>query len=232
MSHDYSAIYDPDTDFDRHFTRLTAQRIRRWFRPGDRVLELGCATGLMTSLMAQADVTIDAVERVPAYLERARARKLTNATFLDADVMQVDPPGPYNHVVAAHIVNELPDPVGFLRRFESFLAPGGLVHTTVTNPASVHRLVAIEMGLIERPDALSDRGQNLATKEIFDQAGFEALAARAGLLCIHREPVMLKPLTNAQLAELPDEVIDGLDRVAWRFPEHGGLNYSIFVVDA
>ena len=33
MSHDYSAIYDPDTDFDRHFTRLTAQRIRRWFVP-------------------------------------------------------------------------------------------------------------------------------------------------------------------------------------------------------
>ena len=124
MSHDYSAIYDPDTDFDRHFTRLTAQRIRRWFRPGDRVLELGCATGLMTSFMAQADVTIDAVERVPAYLERARARELPNATFLDADVMEVDPPGPYNHVVAAHIVNELPDPVGFLRRFESFLAPG------------------------------------------------------------------------------------------------------------
>ena len=232
MSHDYSAIYDPDTDFDRHFTRLTALRIRRWFRPGDRVLELGCATGLMTSFKAQADVTIDAVERVPAYLARARARELPNATFLDADVMQVDPPGPYNHVIAAHIVNELPDPVGFMRRFETFLATGGLVHTSVTNPASVHRLVAIEMGLIERPDALSDRGQDLATKEIFDQAGFEALAAQARLLCIHREPVMLKPLTNAQLAELPDEVIDGLDRVAWRFPEHGGLNYSIFVVDA
>jgi trans-aconitate methyltransferase len=232
MSHDYSAVYDPDADFDRHFTRLTAQRIRRWFRPGDRVLELGCATGLMTSLMAEADVTIDAVERVPAYLERARARGLANATFLDADVMTVQPPGPYHHVVAAHIVNELPDPVGFLRRFPELLAPGGLVHTTVTNPASVHRLVAMEMGLIERPDALSERGSALATKEIFDQEGFEALAARAGLLCIHREPVLLKPLTNAQLSELPDAVIDGLDRVAWRFPEHGGLNYSIFVVDA
>jgi trans-aconitate methyltransferase len=231
MSHDYSGIYDPDTDFDRHFTRLTAQRIRRWFRPGDRVLELGCATGLMTSIMAERDVTIDAVERVEAYLERARARELPNATFLDADVMTVQPPGPYHHVVAAHIVNELPDPVGFLRRFHDFLAPGGLVHTTVTNPGSVHRLVAMEMGLIERPDALSDRGSRLATKEIFDQEGFEALAREAGLTCIHREPVLLKPLTNAQLAVLPDEVIDGLDAVAWRFPEHGGLNYSIFVAE-
>ena len=232
MSHDYSAIYDPDTDFDRHFTRLTAQRIRRWFRPGDRVLELGCATGLMTSFMAQADVTIDAVERVPAYLERARARELPNATFLTPTSWRSTRPA--RTTTSSRRTSSTSSRIrsGSSAGSSRSSRRGGLVHTTVTNPASVHRLVAIEMGLIERPDALSDRGQNLATKEIFDQAGFEALAAQARLLCIHREPVMLKPLTNAQLAELPDEVIDGLDRVAWRFPEHGGLNYSIFVVDA
>jgi 2-polyprenyl-3-methyl-5-hydroxy-6-metoxy-1,4-benzoquinol methylase len=233
MAHDYSSRYDPDADFDRHYTVATGTRIRRWFRPGDRVLELGCATGLMTSLFAERDVRIDAVERTPSYHERALGRALARADFhlSDIDDFRGGADG-YHHVVAAHLINELPDPLALLRRVRTeLLAPGGLAHVSLTNPFSLHRLVALEMGVLDAPGSLSDRGRALATVEIFDADRLEALAAEAGLVCVHREPVLLKPLTNAQLAELPDEVILGLDRVARRFPEHGALNYAIFVAD-
>jgi trans-aconitate methyltransferase len=232
MVHDYADHYDPDTDFDRHYTRANGTRIRRWFRPGDRVLELGSATGLMTSMFAERDVTVDAVERTPAYLRAARERGLERATFHEADVYDFRGEHRYHHVVAAHIVNELPDPLRLLRRIrEEFMAPGALVHISVTNPYSLHRLIATEMGLIAQADTLSDRSRKLATVEIFDADRLEDLAAQAGLVCVHREPVLLKPLTNAQLDGLPDEVMDGLDKVARRFPEHGALNYAIFVAD-
>ncbi len=232
MTHDYSDRYDPDTDFDRHYTVATGTRIRRWFRPGDAVLELGCATGLMTSLFTERDVRVDAVERTPAYHARAVARGLPGATFHLADIDD-HRGGPYQHVVAAHVVNELPDPRALLQRIRSeFLAPGGLVHVSLTNPHSLHRLVALEMGLLQSAAGLSDRGRALATVEIFDADRLEALAGEAGLACVHREPVLLKPFTNDQLAGLPDEVIAGLDRVARHFPEHGALNYAIFVADA
>lgn len=230
MAHDYSDRYDPDADFDRHYTVATAQRIRRWFRPGDAVLELGCATGLMTSLLTERDVTVDAVERTPAYHRRAVARGLARAEFHLADIDDFLPQRRYHHVIAAHLLNELPDPMALLRRArQELLAPGGLVHVSLTNPHSLHRLVAREMGLLEDTAALSDRGRALATVEIFDADRLEDLAAQAGLVCIHREPVMLKPLTNAQLSRLDDAVLRGLDRVARRFPEHGALNYAIFV---
>jgi trans-aconitate methyltransferase len=233
VSHDYSDRYDPDTDFDRHFTAATGTRIRRWFRPGDHVLELGCATGLMTTFLAERDVAVDAVERTPAYHERARARGLANATFHLADVYDFSPDRRYEHVVAAHLINELPDPLALLRRIRGeLLAPGGLLHVSLTNPHSVHRMVAMEMGLIADAQALSERGRSLATVEIFDADRLDALAAQAGLTNVHREPIIFKPLTNAQLAGLPDEVIAGLDRVARRFPEHGALNYAIYVADA
>ena len=51
---DYSAIYDPDTDFDSRYTMATVRRIAERVAPGDRVLELGCATGLMTGHLAGA----------------------------------------------------------------------------------------------------------------------------------------------------------------------------------
>jgi 2-polyprenyl-3-methyl-5-hydroxy-6-metoxy-1,4-benzoquinol methylase len=233
MAHDYSDRYDPDTDFDRHYTVATGTRIRRWFRPGDRVLELGCATGLMTSLFAERDVTVDAVERTPTYHRRAAERGLPGVSFHLTDMDDFVPGDRYHHVVAAHVVNELPDPLGLFRRIRTqFLAPGGLVHVSLTNPHSLHRLVALEMGLLEAAGGLSDRGRALATVEIFDADRLESLAAEAGLVCVHREPVLLKPFTNAQLAGLPDAVIAGLDKVARRFPENGALNYAIFVADA
>jgi 2-polyprenyl-3-methyl-5-hydroxy-6-metoxy-1,4-benzoquinol methylase len=233
MAHDYSGHYDPDTDFDRHYTVATGTRIRRWFRPGDGVLELGCATGLMTSLFVERDVVVDAVERTPAYHRAAEARGLSRTTFHLSDIDDFCSDRRYEHVVAAHLVNELPDPLALLRRVrEEFLAPGGLAHISLTNPHSLHRLVAMEMGILDTPESLSDRGRSLATVEIFDGERLEALAREAGLVCVHREPVLLKPFTNAQLADLPDGVIAGLDRVARRFPEHGALNYAIFVAEA
>ena len=232
MGHDYSDRYDPDTDFDRHYTVATGTRIRRWFRPGDAVLELGCATGLMTSLFAERDVRVDAVERTEAYHARAVARGLPGVTFHLADIDDFRSEVRFQHVVAAHLINELPDPLALLRRIRGeFLAPGGLVHVSLTNPYSLHRLVAMEMGLLESASGLSDRGRSLATVEIFDADRLEALGAEAGLTCVHREPVLLKPFTNAQLETLPEDVVAGLDRVARRFPEHGALNYAIFVSD-
>jgi trans-aconitate methyltransferase len=232
MAHDYSDRYDPDTDFDRHYTVATGSRMRRWFRPGDHVLELGCATGLMTSLFAERDVCVDAVERTPAYHRKAVDRQLPDVRFHLSDIDDFVAPRRYEHVVAAHLINELPDPLALLSRIRTqLLAPGGLVHVSLTNPYSLHRLVALEMGVLDSAGALSDRGRALATVEIFDADRLEALAEQAGLVCVHREPVLLKPLTNAQLAVLPDSVIAGLDRVARRFPENGALNYAIFVAD-
>jgi 2-polyprenyl-3-methyl-5-hydroxy-6-metoxy-1,4-benzoquinol methylase len=186
----------------------------------------------MTTFLAERDVVLDAVERTPAFHGRAVARGLGNATFHLSDIDDFTADRRYEHVVAAHLINELPDPLAVLRRVRTeLLAPGGLLHVSLTNPDSLHRLVAIEMGLIDDPRALSDRGRSLATVEIFDADRLEAIAREAGFACVHLEPILLKPLTNAQMADLPDAVIEGLDRVARRFPEHGALNYAIFVAD-
>jgi 2-polyprenyl-3-methyl-5-hydroxy-6-metoxy-1,4-benzoquinol methylase len=227
---DYSALYDPDTDVDRHYTRATGTRIRRWFRPGDAVLELGCATGAMTALLAAGHpVRIEAVERSAAYAERARARELPRTTIHHGDIPEATPAGRFEHIVATNLINELPDPGAFLAHCAERLAAGGLLHLTANNPRSLHRLVAREMGLLEDLHAVSDRGARYPSAPLFDAETIEALARAAGLHCVHREGIVVKPLTNAQLAELPDAVIDGLDALTRELPGHGALNCFIFV---
>ncbi|WP_354698447.1 Trans-aconitate 2-methyltransferase [Paraconexibacter sp. AEG42_29] len=228
---DYAAIYDPDTDVDRHYTRATGRRIRRWFRPGDRVLEFGCATGLMTALFAERDVRIHALERSPEYVARAQARALPQTTVHEGSILEWTPPGRFEHVVATNIVGELDDPGAFLVHCREHLAPGGLLHLTANNPRSLHRLVAREMGLLDDLGAVSERGARYASSPLLSAEDIETLARAAGLICLHRSGVVVKPLTNGQLAELPDAVIDGLDALTRELPGHGALNLFIFAAE-
>lgn len=227
MTTDYAATYDPELDFDRHYSLATVRRIVTRVRPGDRVLELGCATGLMTAALVAAGACVTAVDRSPAYLERLRAKGLDGVELVRADLRELPPTGEHEHVVVANVLHELDDPVAVLREAASRLVPGGLVHMTLQNPRSIHRLAALELGLLDDVAAVADRGRQWGTQRLYEADELAALGAAAGLEEVDREGVMLKPLPNAQMAELPDEAVEGLILVARHFPDHCAMNYLV-----
>jgi 2-polyprenyl-3-methyl-5-hydroxy-6-metoxy-1,4-benzoquinol methylase len=223
---DYSAIYDPDTDFDIHFTRATGERIARWMRPGDRVLELGCATGAMTVAFAGEGRRIVAVDRAAGYLATARDRGLEGVDWRQGDFDEALPAtGAHDHVVLANVLHELEDPEALLATVaEHHLAPGGVLHLSLQNPQSLHRLVALEMGLIDDLSAVAANGLKYATRRLYTAAELTALAGRAGLELIHREGVMLKPLPNDAMAALDPAVLAGFVAAARHLPDHAAMN--------
>jgi SAM-dependent methyltransferase len=228
---DYSAIYDPDTDFDARYTMATVRRIAERVAPGDRVLELGCATGLMTGYLADGGARVTGIDRSGAYLDRARARVGDRATLIRAGLAE---PGwedlagrGFDHVLLCNLVHELPDPVGLLRRAAALLAPHGLVHLSLQNPDSIHRLVAVEMGLIEDVREVSERGDRFGTLGLWGVDDLAQLAREADLGVVAWEGVMLKPLPNGMMAELPPEVLDGFERAARHLPAHCAMNLLV-----
>lgn len=224
---DYSAAYDPDADFDALYTRATGRRIAAALNPGERVLELGCATGLMSTLLAGANRELLCVERSAPYHQRLRARHLPGVTALLADVEEVEPEGRFDHVVATNLLHEVGDPQALLARAGGWLAPGGRVHVTLPNPRSLHRLVAYEMGLIDRLDALSERGARFGTRRALDADALAALAAAAGLRVVERGGIFLKPLPNDAMAQLDAAVLEGFERAARHLPEHCAMSYLV-----
>jgi 2-polyprenyl-3-methyl-5-hydroxy-6-metoxy-1,4-benzoquinol methylase len=226
---DYSGLYDPEADFDSRYTLATARRIAGRLVPGDRVLELGCATGLMTRALEGTGALLTGIDRSEDYLGRARARG--EGRFVRAGLEEPGweelVEGPFDHVLACNLIHELVDPVGLLRRARALLAPAGLVHLSLQNPLSIHRLVALEMGLIGDLREISARGERFATRAIWDADALAGLAEEAGLAVVAREGVMLKPLPNAMMAGLPAEVLDGFERAARHLPDHCAMTYLV-----
>jgi SAM-dependent methyltransferase len=183
----------------------------------------------MTTLLAGEGRRVLGVDRSRPYLERARARALPHADFVTGDLEGLGDLGRFDHVVLANVAHELGDPVAVLSHVaRSLTAEGALVHVSLPNPRSLHRLVAMEMGLIDRLDVLAERNVRFGTRRHYAAGEVLALAAASGLELAAREGVFLKPLPNDAMAALPADVLDGFERAARHLPEHGAMNLFAF----
>ena len=103
-------------------------------RPGMRVLDLGCGAGDVTFVAADLvgpDGSVVGVDRSPDALARAwlraEQRGLTQVQFIEGDIHDPAPGGPFDAIVERLALWGVPDPAALLRRQATVLRPGGLV---------------------------------------------------------------------------------------------------------
>lgn len=122
---------EPDHGLRQEHTRAAWTRLLEQWAPSAPadVLDVGCGTGSLSLLLAQAGHRVTGVDLAPRMIEQARA-KLTAAglasRFLVGDA--ATPPTGNEHfdmVLARHLVWTLPDPEGALREWVARLRPGG-----------------------------------------------------------------------------------------------------------
>lgn len=129
---DQSATFDDEPD---HGLRDPAVR-RAWsdlllplVLPASRIADIGCGTGSLSVLLAEAGHRVSGVDLAPRMVDAAAAKAdaaALAAAFSVGDAQ--DPPldtGAFDVVLARHVLWALPDPVAALRRWDALLRPGG-----------------------------------------------------------------------------------------------------------
>jgi len=97
-------------------------------RPGIRVLEIGCGTGLFTQMFVQTGAYIIAVDISPDLLREARMRGLPedSVEFLEKPFEECKVDGPFDAVIGSSILHHLDLEVS-LAKIYSLLKPGGIM---------------------------------------------------------------------------------------------------------
>jgi len=103
-------------------------------RPGMRVLDIGCGAGdaaFVAAGLVGPDGSVLGVDRSPDALARARLRAeqrgLTQVQFIEGDIHDPAPGGPFDAIVERGALWLVPDPAAVLRQQATVLRPGGLV---------------------------------------------------------------------------------------------------------
>ncbi len=115
----------------RKHLRLSAERMA--MSPAARILDLCCGTGLSTEALARVypEAEITALDASPGMLAVARRKRgLAGVRFIEGDAS--DPAaagaeGPFDGILVAYGIRNLPDPDAGLRRLATLLSPGGVL---------------------------------------------------------------------------------------------------------
>lgn len=128
----YDGLVGANPGYNDHL-RLSAQRMQLPDAGrGLRLLDIGCGTGLSTAalLSVAPHAEIIGVDGSAGMLEQARAKSWpSTVSFAQSraeDLAKAGVTGPFDGILAAYLVRNLPDPDPVLRALLALLAPGGV----------------------------------------------------------------------------------------------------------
>jgi len=212
-------------DFDKTLVRLRYRSIKKYF-VGEKVLELGSAEGIMTRMLLDDFNHIAVVEAASKLLDlvpdNSKISKY-NCLIEDFESDQL-----YDTIILDHVLEHVDHPVNILKAAARNLSIGGRFIIGVPNALSIHRLVAVEMGLLESPYELNERDITVGHRRVYDMERLLADVDAAGLVTIDVGGSLLKPLSNGQIQDcFSPEMIEGFYKVGEMFVNHAADIFAV-----
>jgi SAM-dependent methyltransferase len=219
-----------DHGIENTLQRASAPRILNQLTPGERVLEMGYGDGLLTAELVRRGVALELLEGSPLLCEEAK-RRYGDKIAVHCCMFEDFAAGPiYDSVLALHVIEHVSEPVTTLRQIARWLRPGGKLILVVPNRQSVHRDVALRMGLIGALDELSPRDHLVGHLRVYDFAMLEADLAGAGFRVEHRFGSFLKTVPNSMMLNYPEALLNALDAISDSLPPEILANIGVRAV--
>lgn len=205
-----------------------------------RILEVGCGWDTIANSW-QGFEHLCIVEPGSAFAEKARQDMANNSKvkqnnkvkivqgFLEDATEQLQ--GDYDLILLSSLLHEVPDVEALMLSAKALCSAHTLVHVNVPNAKSMHRLLALEMGLIDTLYAPSELQKTFKQPRIFDLQSLKTLADLTGFAVVSEGSFFMKPFTHAQMHTLAQSgfanqaMLDGLWALTKHFPENGSEIY-------
>ena len=121
------------------------------------------------------------------------------------------------------------NPVQVLRRCHDWLAPGGVVLIIVPNANSIHRQLAVMMGIQETIYEFSPRDYEVGHQRVYDLSKMLSDITSAGFEIIFERGLSLKVLPNGMMTEFPDTLLKALVDISDNMPSEWMANLAFVV---
>lgn len=200
--------------------------------PHDRILEVGCG---VEPLFLHIDnfKMYTVVEPSAEFAERARqqAAERDSITVLQehledaaSKLLQGEA---FDFIILSSLLHEVPDPHGLLSAVHLLCGPSTTLHINVSNVYSFHRLLALEMGLVQTISQPSEMEIRFQRHTRFDRQSFTKIVEEHDFRVLAFGTYLIKPFTNDQIDAMlkrgiiDGAVIEGLEGMTKYLPEMG-----------
>jgi SAM-dependent methyltransferase len=237
----YSDLYEAHygTGFSLERVLIEARRriiLAAMARHGSRsILEIGCGLEPLFTFVDDFDA-FTVVEPSHRFVEHARqlAAADKRVTIVEGFVEEVGPHlagASFDLVVVSSLLHEVPKPDALLTRIRTLCGPSTVVHLNVPNVRSFHRLLALEMGMIESVFSRSQTEARFDRHTRFDMESLRVMLEAHDFEILDSGTYFIKPFTNEQIEAAVDRsaidstVVHALERMVKYLPEMGAEMY-------
>lgn len=194
--------------------------------PTDRVIELGYGEGITLEHLENRAAQYTVVEGAPSLVNLIN-QKHPNVTVIQSLFEAYTPTEGFDKLLALHVFEHVDDPVALGRHLRTWLKPDGEILVIVPNKTSIHRRLAVLMGLMPALDTLSSRDHLVGHQRVYDLNELEADLHAAGFEPFERRGFFLKTLPNSMMLNHKPELIKALNLISKELPVEMTANLAI-----
>ena len=220
-----ASFYKNFLNIDDKLLQYSFDTIKGYFR-GSIALEIGPSNGAMTKLLVDKFKTLHVLEASDQLLKQIPNYK--NVTKYNNLIEHFDSDVKYDTIIIGHVLEHIEDPILALKNIYSLLKNDGVFLVSVPNAKSLHRMVAVEMGMLESEYILNERDIELGHYRVYDMKILEEHLKKSGLNIVHMGGYFLKPISNGQIEkDWNEKMIEGYYKVGKHFQENCAEIYAV-----
>jgi SAM-dependent methyltransferase len=212
-------------NFDYKLNEFNYKTFKPFFK-GKVACELGPALGQMTRFLVNDFEKIHLIEgsnellsQIPDY-----PNAIKHNFFFEEFITEKK----FDTIIMSHVLEHIEYPVSVLKRVYDWLDDNGVFLLSVPNARSIHRLVAVEMGLLDSIYQLNQRDMELGHYRIYDIESLKMDAQKAGFNVIDEGGIFFKPISNKQIDDYwTEEMIYGFFKLSKLFPHNCAEIYLV-----
>jgi 2-polyprenyl-3-methyl-5-hydroxy-6-metoxy-1,4-benzoquinol methylase len=222
-------------DFDYRMHGYMLRTFEAKLPAGGRALELGCFEGGFTRKLAAIFDDLTTVEGSSELIAVAKTAAPSRVKFVLSRFEDFQPERKFDAVFLTHTLEHMDEPVALLRRIGTWLTPTGRLFLVVPNANAASRQIAVQMGLISHPTAVTPGEWDHGHRRTYDLDALKAHVSEAGLTGVESGGVFFKPFANFQFDKLiasgliGEDYLEGCFKLGRLYPD---LCASIYVICA
>ncbi len=225
--HESDALQDKHIEDESQF--YTYDWVLHQLTGATSVLEMGYGEGNFTAELLKRGFNPVVLEGSGRLVESARAKHGPSLRLVHSLFEEYRPEAPFERIVATHVLEHVDDPVALLKIMKDWLTPNGEIIAIVPNKESLHRRLAVQMGLQPELDTLSARDHFVGHQRVYSLDTLRTDVERAGLKVTDEAGFFLKVVPNSMMLTYPLELIKSLNAISPELPPNLLANIGVII---
>jgi ubiquinone/menaquinone biosynthesis C-methylase UbiE len=185
---------------------------------GPNVLEMGVGDDEWTPGIIEKTGQSHIVDASKTLLEIVKNKYGNAVTTYESLFEYFVPDKKFDTIIASFVLEHVEDPVQVLKNTLTWLTDNGKVIAIVLHANSLHRRLAVAMGLQQKTSDLGDTDRRMGHRRVYDTDALEKDITDAGFEIVLKKGMMTKLLPQSLMTSFSNELLSGMMELSEQMP--------------